>query len=68
MAIHACLVGCTLAEGRAQEGRVKIPLEEEEECLERSFHSTLLLGKLSQTIYQSSNRKGREGVVFSLWT
>ena len=43
--IHAGLVGDVLEEGRAREGRVKRRVEEEEDCLARSFHSTMLSGK-----------------------
>ena len=47
-----------MAEDRYQEIRVKRSVEEEENCLERSFHRTVLLGKLRQVVRQSTNREG----------
>ena len=47
-----------MAEDRYQEIRVKRSVEEEENCLERSFHRTVLLGKLRQVVRQYTNREG----------
>ena len=46
--IHTGLVGDALRKGRAQEGRVERCAEEEEDRLARSFHITVLSGKLRQ--------------------
>ena len=51
--IHAGLVGDALAEGRAQDGCVERPGEEEEEDrLACNFHSTLVLRKMRQAVRQ----------------
>ena len=56
--IHAGLVGDALAEGRDQEGRVERCVEEEEDRLARSFHSTVMSGKLQQAVRQATDREG----------
>ena len=56
--IHACLVGDALAEVRSREGRVKRRLEEEKDCLARSFHSTVLLGNLRQAVRWATKHEG----------
>ena len=54
-------MGYSLAEDRYQEIRVKRSAEEEEDCLERSFHSMVLLVKLRQAVRPATDREG-EGV------
>ena len=56
--IHAGLVGYVLAEGRAQEGRVKRRVEEDVYSLARSFCGTLLAVMLWQTVCQATDREG----------
>ena len=56
--MHTCLVGDTLVEGRAREGRVGGRKEEEKDRLVRSFHITLLSVKLLQAVSCSTNREG----------
>ena len=46
------------AEGAAGEGRDARGGEEEDEQKSRSYHSTVLLGKLSQAVYQATNMEG----------
>ena len=53
-----------MAEGRYLEGRVERRVEEEEDHIDRSFHGTVLLGKLRQEVRRATNRE-RGGVVFS---
>ena len=53
--IHAGLVGDALAEERVREGHTKRRDEEEENYLVRSFHITLLLGKLQQAVRWSTD-------------
>ena len=55
--IHTGLVGDTLAEGRTQEGLIERGVEEEEDRLVRSFHSTVLLGNLRQAVCCATNRE-----------
>ena len=47
---HAGLVGNAEAEGAAREGRAAFSGEEEDDAVARSFHKTLLLGKLHQAL------------------
>ena len=54
--IHSGLVGDALVEGRAREGCSKRHVEEEEDCLVRSFNSTVLLGKLRQAVRWDTDR------------
>ena len=59
--IHAGLVWDVLEEGRDQEGRIDIRVEEEEDCLARSFHITVLSGNLQQAVYKANGREGGGG-------
>ena len=45
-----------MVEVRAREGRVKRRIEEEEYHLVRSFHGTLLLGKLQKAVCQVTDQ------------
>ena len=56
--IHTGLVGDALRKGRAQEGRVERCAEEEEDRLARSFHSTVMSGKLQQAVCWATDREG----------
>ena len=60
--IHIGLVWDSLAEGRAQDGRVKRCVEEEEDSLARISHINVLSGKLHQAVYWAMNRKEGGGV------
>ena len=55
---HAGLVGDAEAEGAAQECRAAFSGEEEEDAVARSFHDTVLLGKLQQAVCQATDREG----------
>ena len=55
---HAGLVGNAEAEGAAQERRAAFSGEEEEDAVARSFHETVLLGKIRQAVRRSTNREG----------
>ena len=59
--IHAGLVWDVLVEGRYQEGRINICVEEEDDCLARSFHITVLSGNLQQAVYKANGREGGGG-------
>ena len=59
--IHSGLVGDVLAEGRAREGHIARSNEEEEDRLARSFHITLISGKLQQAVYWAKDREKRGG-------
>ena len=48
---HAGLVADAEAEGAAREGRAASGGEEEDEAVARSFHDTVLLGKLRQDVH-----------------
>ena len=58
---HAGLVGDAEAEGAAHEGRAAFSSEEEDDTVERSYHSTVLSGKLQRAVRWATNREG-EGV------
>ena len=55
---HAGLVGDAKAEGAAQEGRAASGCEEEDEAVDRSFHKTVLSGKLRQAVRRAPDRQG----------
>ena len=55
---HAGLVGDAKAEGAAQEGRAAFSGKEEDDAVARSFHKTVLLGKLQQAVYRATDREG----------
>ena len=54
-----------LAELRTSEDNVARSNKEEEDCLERNFHSTLLLGNIWQLFRWATNREVGGGGVFS---
>ena len=56
--LHAGLVVDAEAEGSSREGRATIGGEEEDEAVARSFHETVLSGKLRQAVRQETKRKG----------
>ena len=51
-------MGNAKAEGAAREGRAAFSGEEEDDAVARSFHKTLLLGKLHQAVRQATDREG----------
>ena len=55
---HAGLVGDAEAEGAAREGRAAFSGKEEGDTVARSFHETVLLGKLWQAICQATDWEG----------
>ena len=55
---HSGLVGDTEAEEAAREGRAAFSGEEEDNAVARSFHETVLLGKLRQAVRQTTNTGG----------
>ena len=54
---HAGLVGDAKVEGAAQEGRAASGGEEEDEAAARSYHDTVLSGKLRQAVRQATERE-----------
>ena len=56
--IHVGLVGDAEAEGAAREGRAAFSGEDEDDAVARSFHNTLLSGKLRQAVRWATNREG----------
>ena len=57
--LHAGLVGDSEAEGAAREGRAASCGEEEEELVARSYHDTVLSGKIRQAVRRVTNRERR---------
>ena len=55
---HAGLVGDANEEGAAREGRTASSSEEEDEAVARSFHKTVLSGKLQQAVRWATDREG----------
>ena len=55
---HTGLVGDAEAEGAARKGRSAFSGEEEEDAMARSFHDTMLSGKLRQAVCWATNREG----------
>ena len=55
---HAGLVGYAEAEGSAREGRAAFSGEEEDDAVARSFHDTVLSGKLRQAVRQATDKEG----------
>ena len=55
---HAGLVGDAEAEGAAREIRSNFTGEEEDDAVARSFHETVLPGKLRQAVRRSTDREG----------
>ena len=53
---HAGLVGDAEAEGAARKGRAAFSGEEEDDAVARSFHETVLSGKLRQAVRRATNR------------
>ena len=56
--LHAGLVGDAEAEGAAREGRAASGGEEEDEDVARSYHDTVMLGKIRQAVCQATDREG----------
>ena len=56
--IHVDLVGEAEVEGYARESRDASGGEEEDEAVARSYHDTVLSGKLRQTVCWATNREG----------
>ena len=56
--LHAGLVGDAEAEGDAREGRAASVGEEEDEAMDRSYHDTVLSGKLQQAFRRATDREG----------
>ena len=54
--LHADLVGDSDAEWGASEGRAASGGEEENKAVARSYHDTVLSGKLRQAVHQATNR------------
>ena len=55
---HAGLVGDAKVEGADREGRSAFSGEEEDGAVARSFHKTVLLGKLRQSVRRPTDREG----------
>ena len=55
---HAGLVGDFKAEGAAREGRATSDGEEEDDAVGRSFHETVLSGKLRQAVHRETDQEG----------
>ena len=55
---HAGLVGDAKAEGAAREGRSASGGDEEEDAVNRSFHETVLSGKLRHAVRRETHREG----------
>ena len=55
---NAGLVGDAEAEGDAREGRAAFSGEEEDDTVARSFHETVLSGKLRQAVRRATDREG----------
>ena len=56
--LHAGLVGYADAEGAAPEGRAASGGKEEDKAVARSYHNTVLSGKLRQAIRWATDREG----------
>ena len=56
--LHTGLVVDADAEGSAREGRAASGGEEEDDVVSRSYHDTVLSGKLSQAVRQATGREG----------
>ena len=57
---HAGLVGDAKAERATREGRATFSGKEEDDAVARSFHKTVLLGKLWQAVRRATNWEGGE--------
>ena len=55
---HAGLVGYAEAKRAAREGRAAFSGKEEDDAVARSFHETVLLGKLRQAVRRATDREG----------
>ena len=55
---HAGLVGVAEVEGAAREGRAAFSGKEEDDTVARSFHKTVLLGKVRQAVRWATNQEG----------
>ena len=56
--LHAVLVRGADAEGATREGRAASGEEEEDEAVDRSYHETVLSGKLRQAVCWATDREG----------
>ena len=56
--LHAGLVGDAEEEGAVREGRAARDGEEEDEAAARSYHDTILSGKLRQAVCRETGREG----------
>ena len=57
------LVGDAEAEGAARDGRAASGGEEEDEAVVRSYHDTVLSGKIRQAVCRAINREGKGGLL-----
>ena len=55
---HAGLVGDAETEGTAREGRSAFSGKEEDDTVARSFHETVLLGKVRQAVHWATDQEG----------
>ena len=55
---HSGLVGDAEAEGAACEVRADFSCEEEDKSMARSFHETVLSGKLRQAVRRETDQEG----------
>ena len=55
---HAGLVWDAEAEGASREGRAAFSGKDEDDAMARSFHKTVLSGKLHQAVRRATNREG----------
>ena len=60
---HAGLVGDAEAEGASCEGRAAFSGKEEDDAMARSFHKTVLSGKLRQAVHRETNRERGGGLL-----
>ena len=56
--LHAGLVGNAEAEGATREGRAASGREDEDNSVARSYHDTVLYGKLRKDIRRATDREG----------
>ena len=56
--LHVGLLGDAEAEGAAREGRAASGGEEEDKAIARSYHDTVMSGKLWQAVRRATNREG----------
>ena len=56
--LQAGLVENAEVEGKAREGRATSDIEDKDEVVARSFHETVLSGKLRKAVLRATNREG----------